>query len=81
MSSDCTDVQSDIEQRIVQLAARIYSHENLIAQYAQEKERLECILANLTGDGGGEPSDPVDPDAPVVYYSNNTSLSNDGPWQ
>ena len=87
MSSDCTDVAGDIEQRIVQLASRIYSHQNLIAQYTQEKDRLQCILDNLngvdngggtdggTGDGGGTS------DAPVVYYSSNTSLTNDGPWQ
>ena len=93
MSSDCTDVSYDIEQRIVQLSARIYSHQNLIAQYTQEKERLECILANLTSDGtdngggsndgegdnGGD--DPVSSDPTPVYHNPTTHMSNDGPWQ
>ena len=89
MSSDCTDVASDIEQRIVTLSSRIYSHQNLISQYTQEKERLECILANLQtddGSGGGEgevegESDGGAVETNVVYHTSSTSMANDGPWQ
>ena len=89
MSSDCTDVAGDIEQRIVQLSARIYSHQNLIAQYTQEKERLQCILDNLntmaeesdnSDDDAVSDDDVVVVDTPI-YHNPSTSLNNDGPWQ
>ena len=87
MSSDCTDVASDIEQRIVQLSSRIYSHQNLIAQYTQEKDRLQCILDNLStveesdnSDDDAVSDDVVVEDTPV-YHNPSTSLNNDGPWQ
>ena len=86
MTSDCTDVASYIEQRLVTLSARIYSHQNLIAQYIQEKERLECLLANLPtdaedgeGDGGGDA--PVETVSQPIYVTTSTSMENNGPWQ
>ena len=88
MSSDCIDVQDDIEQRIVQLSSRIYSHQNLINQYTQEKDRLQCILDQLIADGlGGGDSDDEGDDPPVattpnyIITSSSTATAQDGPWQ
>ena len=90
MSSDCRNVQSDIQQRIVALSARIFSHQSLISQYTQEKERLETILAELNasdtgggddsgceggGDGGGDTS------SNTLIYATGTVVNQDGPWQ
>ena len=86
MTSDCTDVQADIEQRLVTLSARIYSHQNLIAQYTAEKERLECILASLPtdaedGEGDGGDGAPVETVSQPIYVTTSTSMENNGPWQ
>ena len=91
MSSDCGNVQSDIQQRIVALSARIYSHQSLVSQYTQEKERLETILAELNdsdtggdddsgsegeGDGGA-----TETTTQMVYHTSSTSMANDGPFK
>ena len=86
MSSDCGNVQSDIQQRIVALSARIFSHQSLISQYTQEKERLESTLAELNASdtGGGDDSGCEgggNTSSNTLIYATGTVVNQDGPWQ
>ena len=81
--STCTSVKADIEQRLVSLAASIYSHQNLIAQYTAEKERLEVVLQNLDDDGtdSSENDETAAASTNTMIYSTGTVVNQDGPWQ
>ena len=81
--STCTSIKADIEQRLVSLAASIYSHQNLIAQYTAEKERLEVLLQNLglDDDGDNDCDQTTTPTTNTMIYSTGTVVNQDGPWQ
>ena len=88
MTQQCNnnEVISDIEQRIIRLAAKIYSHTNLVNQFEAEKERLQCLLENLQAQGGdddssGDDDAPVDTSTTYVITNSATAMSNNGPFQ
>ena len=82
MTDQCQGVSYDLTIRINQLNERISTHQTMLDQVIQERDRLQCILDNLDqsddggGDGGSTPALTPDP----VFYGA-TSLSYDGPWQ
>ena len=88
MTQQCNnnEVISDVEQRIIRLAAKIYSHTNLVNQFEAEKERLQCLLENLQAQGGdddssGDDDAPVDTSTNTIVYSTGTVVNQDGPWK
>ena len=86
-NNNCSGAENDLTYRISQLTARIYTHQNMIDQYMQERERLQCILDNLNNDDSSAGSDSEgDGDAPVssgpvITVGSPTALAHDGPWQ
>ena len=94
MSNNCNDVIQDLEQRIIRLASKIYSHTNLVSQYQEEKGRLECLLENLQAQASeddsdcGEASSDDDTDdsapeeTPTTYVITNSAsaMANNGPF-
>ena len=88
MSNNCNDVIQDLEQRIIRLASKIYSHTNLVSQYQEEKERLQCLLENLQAQDSEDDSDCGDGDdsasetpTNTIVYSTGTVVNQDGPWR
>ena len=89
--STCSNQQQvidDLQQRIAHLSSRMASHERMVTQFKEERDRLQCVLDNLQVDDDDDSSDDSSGDngaeeTPTNYVIVNTpsSISVDGPFK
>ena len=88
--STCSNQQQvidDLQQRIAHLSSRMASHERMVTQFKEERDRLQCVLDNLQVDDDDDSSDDSSDDdaveTPTNYVIVNTpsSISVDGPFK